>query len=86
MSAKPLTAKEKAWLKKLESVMQECPTKRLACYTIGDTNLRFFDKVVSDKFEEMNPRLQLDATMLHGMAGSYLGEVYGKFQIQSCSA
>jgi hypothetical protein len=84
MSAKPLTEEEKEWLKKLESVMKECPTKRLACYTIGDNNLCFFDKNVASKFERDNPRLELDAPALHQQAGSYLGEVWGKFMIESC--
>lgn len=85
MPAKPLTKKEQAWLDKLEKVMSECPSDRLACYTIGDHDLQFYDQNVSDAWERENPHKQLDATPLHKEAGSALGSVIGNFRIDSCA-
>lgn len=39
-----LTADEKKWLKKLQRVLDECPSKRLGFYTIGDPDVFVFDK------------------------------------------
>ena len=85
MAAKPLTKKEQAWLDKLEKVMNERPTKRLHCYTIGDHDLSFYDINVSDAWEADNPRVELDAGSLHEKAGSALGGVAGSFRIDSCA-
>lgn len=85
MSAKPLTKKEQKWLDKLEKVMCECPSKRMACYTIGDNNLTFYDENVSNQWELDNPREEPDAGELHIKAGSYLGEAIGTFAIDSCA-
>lgn len=43
MAAKPLTAAEKAWLKKLQAVFDECPSNRLGAYTIGDPFMGIYD-------------------------------------------
>ncbi len=42
-NAKKLTKKEADWLKKLEKVFQECPSKRIGLYTIGDSTLFAYD-------------------------------------------
>lgn len=44
MAAKPLTAAEKTWLKKLQSVLVECPSDRLGAYTVGDSWLGIYDR------------------------------------------
>ena len=49
MKEKPLTKAEKAWLKKLQDVMNECPSNRLAAYTIGDRELSFYDSSFDDE-------------------------------------
>lgn len=85
MAAKPLTPKERAWLKKLEAVMQECPSDRLACYATGDNTLYFYDDDVVRKWESENPFKELDASALHSAAGSALGMVVGSFAIDSCA-
>ena len=45
-----LNAKEKAWLKKVQKVLKECPSERIGFYTIGDNNICAFD---SDKLDEV---------------------------------
>ena len=44
-----LSKKEKAWIKKLEKVFNECPSKRIGCYTIGDPCLTFYDITTANK-------------------------------------
>lgn len=85
MPAKALTKKERAWLVKLEKVMNECPSKRLACYTIGDNTLHFYDNNVSSAWEKANIFKQLDAGPLHAEAGSALEVISGNFIIDSCA-
>lgn len=85
MTAKPLTPKERAWLKKLKAVMLECPSDRLACYATGDNALHFYDAGVARKWESENPFKELDAQELHRTAGSALGVVVGSFTIDSCA-
>lgn len=85
MKAKSLTATERKWLAKLESVMKECPSNRLHCYTIGDNDLTFYDKNVADVWESKNQRHEYDAPQLHRAAGSLLAVVTGNFNIDSCA-
>lgn len=39
----PLTSEEKKWLKKLQNVLNECPSNRMEAYTIGDAFITIFD-------------------------------------------
>ncbi len=41
---KPLTTAEKAWIQKLQSVLDECPSHRMEAYTVGDADITIFDK------------------------------------------
>ena len=61
--------------------MQECPSKRLACYTTGDSCLHFYDKNVANKWEEGKSfrSVELDAYQLHEAAGSKLETIWGSF-------
>ena len=46
---KPLTAKEKAWIKRAEKVLMACP-KRFMLQTIGDPSLTVVDADVVKKY------------------------------------
>lgn len=46
-NTKPLTKAEKKWLTELEALFSKAP-KRLTAYTIGDSDLYFFDKSKAD--------------------------------------
>jgi hypothetical protein len=43
MKTKPLTKSESDWIKKLQTVLDECPSSRLGAYTTGDAALRIYD-------------------------------------------
>lgn len=38
-----LTKEEKAWVKKLNTFLAKCPSKRIGFYTIGDRTVFLFD-------------------------------------------
>ncbi len=48
---KPLTKAEKAWLEKVQTVLNECPTDRIAFFTIGDDFIALHDATREDEIE-----------------------------------
>ena len=38
-----LTRKEAAWVARLQAVIDECPSKRPAAYTVGDADITLYD-------------------------------------------
>lgn len=50
----PLTPEEKKWLKKLQNVLNECPSNRMGSYTIGDNNITIYDISANDSEEAEN--------------------------------
>lgn len=73
MQADTLTAAERKWIKKVQAVLDACPSKRLGCYTIGDNNVSFFDKSVNEAWIEADPRkrreLDVGDEMRHSGSG-----------------
>lgn len=49
---KPLTKQEAAWVKKLQKVLDECPSERLGFYTIGDPTMWVYDKSLDKEIAE----------------------------------
>lgn len=49
-----LTKKEKAWLDKVQKVLDECPSERIGFFTIGDPTINAFDVT---KFDEIQNHL-----------------------------
>jgi hypothetical protein len=63
-----LTPAEKKWLKKLQTVLNECPSERFGAYTVGDADITVFDQVKLDKWLETNPAL-------HAVSGEFCDQV-----------
>jgi hypothetical protein len=38
------TKEEKSWLRKMQNLLNKCPSDRLGFYTIGDKNVTVYDK------------------------------------------
>lgn len=83
MSAEPLTKAEKAWLKKLQDVMNECPSKRISAYTIGDSNISFYDNRYDLKIDEIQNKSNTDFGPACDHLGAYLGLVFTPFPVHS---
>lgn len=39
-----LTKDEAAWVKKVQTLLNKCPSKRLGFYTVGDADVMIYDK------------------------------------------
>lgn len=50
----PLTSEEKKWLKKLQKVLNECPSNRMESYTTGDNCITIYDISANDSEEAEN--------------------------------
>ena len=61
MSELKLNKKEQAWLERFQKTMAAAPpsiSKKLRCYTVGDSELTLFDKQKFERYEEeINDRL-----------------------------
>ncbi len=53
MDIEPLNKAETAWLKKLQKLLNECPSSRFASYTTGDSSVTVYDVSV-DSSEAAN--------------------------------
>ncbi len=51
METEPLTKQEKAWLKRLQKVLDACPSDRLHFNAIGDPDITVFD---GSRLDEIN--------------------------------
>lgn len=50
---KDLNKKEKVWMDKLQKLLDECPSKRIGFFTIGDRDLTLFDLERSDEISDL---------------------------------
>ena len=48
-----LSKKEKAWIKKVQKALNECPSERIGFYTIGDNDIYAFDVTKMDEINEV---------------------------------
>jgi hypothetical protein len=46
-----LTAKEKVWIARLQKCLDQCPSKRLAAYTVGDNDITLYDSSFDAEIE-----------------------------------
>lgn len=83
MDVTPLTAAEKQWLKKLQTLLRACPSTRLGAYTTGDASLAIYDKPVFDGFRSRDGghRDQRDDVQVHEELGTVLGHITMPFQV-----
>jgi hypothetical protein len=52
METEPLTKEEKAWLRRLQKVLDACPSDRFQFNTIGDADITVFDGSRIDEINE----------------------------------
>lgn len=48
---KPLTLAERAWIIRLDKCLKNCPSKRLALVTIGDSWMHVIDDKIARKYD-----------------------------------
>lgn len=83
-----LSSAEKLWLKKLQDLLDKCPTERFGSYTTGDDDITIFDKV---KFDEWS-KTRLDLHESTGelcykiqKAGAFIQTIDFPFSVESTS-
>lgn len=81
MAVKKLTAAEAKWIGELQAVFNKCPSKRFGAYTIGDSELKIYDKPVFDAYRNANPRDGRDDVLIHYEIGTVLDTIDTPFQV-----
>lgn len=81
---KPLTAVEKKWIAKLEAVLAECPSERMAAYTIGDPAITLYDCSMDVEIDQlMDSRDTCDFCQAADKVGAILHVVDFPFPVHS---
>lgn len=52
-----LTKAEAAWIKRVQAVLDECPSDRIGAFTIGDPVVTLYNR---DKDEQINAHIETD--------------------------
>lgn len=53
MSAEPLTAAERKWIRALQATLSLCPSKRMIAFTTGDNDVTIYDRSFRNLVDEM---------------------------------
>lgn len=79
-----LTKEEKAWVRKLQKVLNQCPSERLGAYTIGDNNIIIYDKSKEESINQlMDERGQMDFCVAVDELDAELIRIDTPFQVYS---
>lgn len=80
MGQSRLTATERAWVEKLQTVLNECPSGRIGFFTIGDPDVSLYDTKKQDKIDALMDR---NARMDFGNAVDDNGARFGTITFPS---
>ncbi|MEM8519018.1 hypothetical protein [Janthinobacterium sp. CAN_S7] len=84
MAIKKLTKAEAEWLSQFKELMAACPSKRLGSYTVGDADIKIYDKPAFDAYRkdlEKKVRDMPDDVTMHADIGSVLDTIQMPFQV-----
>lgn len=51
-----LTIQERAWLHKLQVLLDACPSERIGFYTIGDPDVSIYDRTKDEEIDDLMDR------------------------------
>ncbi|EAZ97242.1 hypothetical protein [Marinobacter sp. ELB17] len=83
MKIKPLTKTERDWLRKLQNVLNECPSDRLGAYTVGDADLHIYDSRFESEINEILENGKGDFCLAVSDLGAELGFLTTPFPVHS---
>lgn len=63
-----LTKQEKAWVKKLNKLLAECPSDRIGFATIGDSDVFMFDLT---RYDEISSKLDRGGMGFYASSSTY---------------
>lgn len=70
-----LTDDELKWIKKLNALLQKCPSDRLGFYTVGDPRVEVYDTAFEGEIEEIMNRSNSDFGPAVDKVGARLGSL-----------
>lgn len=70
-----MTRDEKVWLKKLQEVLEQCPSSRLGFYTTGDRTVSVYDKTRQHDIDALMDRRNFDFGPAVEKVGADLGAI-----------
>lgn len=79
------TKQEKAWMKKLERLLMNPPSKRLGLFTIGDAELQVYDLNYESKIGDLMDKRGMDFCSAVHELGVGLGSIDSRENIHSTS-
>lgn len=82
MAAKPLTKAEKAWVQKLQAVLNECPSERIGGFTTGMNDITLYDESFNNEIDEIQTLKNREMAPVVGELGADLGILVFPFRIQ----
>lgn len=83
MRIKALTKAENDWIKKLQAVLDECPSSRLGAYTIGDPDISVYDRRFESQINELLDGNTRDFTSAVSDLGAGLGSLKFPFPVHA---
>lgn len=82
----PITPEERKWIKKLQKVLNECPSTRLAAYTSGNHDVSFYDTSFENEIAELQDNHNRDFGPAVEQLDCKVGEVVFPFCVHSTAA
>lgn len=83
MKAKHLTKAERDWIKKLQGILDECPSERVGAYTIGDPFLHIYARRFEGQINESLNSGRTDFSMAVSDLGADLHGLKMPFPVHS---
>jgi hypothetical protein len=78
-----MTKEEAAWIKKLQKVLNECPSKRIAGNVTGDPHMQLFDVTLKDIIEEAEQSQKIEFGEAIDRVGADFTALLFPFQIHA---
>lgn len=82
----PLTKEEKAWIKKVQALLNKCPSKRMAGAATGDCGITLYDTSFEDKIDEIMDKGIADFVPTINKLECKLGTIVFPFVIHSTAS
>lgn len=80
-----LTKAEAAWIAKVQKVLNECPSNRLAGYTVGDNDVALYDRRDDERILDIQNDSSMDYSEAVNKVSTHLGSLFFPFQVHSVS-
>lgn len=78
-----LTNEEAAWIKKLQNVLDSCPSDRIGAYTIGDPSITLYDRSREAEINQTYESRNIDFCQAVIEVNAKLGILTFPFQVHS---